>query len=155
MRPPVLFVPTAESHQTEYEKNVARGESWIKHGLKPYEGPFPELDMSKTWHCPECRELNRPLKLSSNGLTLYCTNPAYVCMEGPCEYGYSNAEGREVGKIFWSSGYELPLSTNELINLAIEANQARIASIQEMVNEAPRDIEFLEQKIIKLKAQLK
>lgn len=153
---PILMEPIRQTcNKTEHNKNVERGTAWIRAGLKPYSGEFPELDLEATWHCPECRELDRPLKLSSDKLTLLCVNPAYVCMEGTCEYEYSNAEGREKSQTFWSSGYSLPVTTNDLLNERIQGNLRAIALIEEQIKNAPADIAKLEQKISALQAQLK
>lgn len=155
MKKPVLFEPISLNNtKSEYEKNLERGKTWMEHGLKTYDGEFPELDLEYIWYCPECRELDRPLKLSPDRLSISCSNPAYVSTEGPCEYSYSNAAGREKHQIFWSEGFELPLSRRKLIEDRIESEQQGIERAKKRIEQSKQDIKNLEQEIVDLKAQL-
>ncbi|MCA2497797.1 hypothetical protein R7P75_04595 [Vibrio sp. 2175-1] len=152
---PKLFEPISlDNTKSEHEKNLERGKTWMEHGLKPYEGEFPELDLESIWYCPECRELDRPLKLSPDRLSVSCSNPAYVSAEGPCEYSYSNAAGREKHQTFWSEGFELPLSRTQLIEGWIETKQQYIKCTKKRIKQSKQDIKNLEQEIVDLKAQL-
>lgn len=107
-----------QQFEQELQYNLERHEEWSKSfpniKLQPYRGPFKHLDLEQTWFCPRCRNLNKPLVLSTNKLTLFCTAPAHTC-----EYSYSNFEERTRRKSYLGEGYSLPLSLGDVTQITI------------------------------------
>lgn len=126
---------------TEHDKNLERGKAWK---LTPYSGKFRDINLTQDWYCPDCNDGTK-LMLSYSLDCLYC--PAH---SEDCEYEYHNAEGREKYCLFWSKGFNYPLSYKELrvrkrdlLITDLSNNKARIVSLCQRNKEIELEIQTL------------
>ncbi|AUR81062.1 hypothetical protein FDJ25_gp062 [Vibrio phage Aphrodite1] len=138
----------------ELDFNLEQLKEWEQHfpnlSLKAYLGPFKHLDLTQTWFCPRCRNLDKPLLLSSDKETLYCDSHPHEC-----EYNYSNFEKRKVKKSFLGEGYSLPLSVNDVANISLRKFEDEKLKIIQERHRLDKLEEEIESHIITLKRTLK
>lgn len=136
----------------EYQKNLERGKKgkWLEYGLKPFSGPFHDIDMHQEWYCPSCQSLNAKLILSKDQLELYCNHNIYEC-----EYSYCNKEGRDQRQYFVSSGFRYPMTIRELNKAKLKSKQQALAALSKNINNLQQDIEQLKTDISELESKTK
>lgn len=140
------------NQELERKKMSERLESSNNNGrFKPYQGEFKELDFEQDWYCPHC--LRQKLKVTSDGLALFCTIGGYLC-----DYEYHNTEGREKSKVVWPDSYKLPVTLkgaieNEISSMKDETNEnakkitqirKRNQSINCKISELQKELEEIE-----------
>lgn len=90
--------------------NLQQHQRWVKifPNIKPYTGPFVQLDLTKTYYCPRCLDLNNPLVLNKEKNSLYC-NKDY----NYCEYEFKHLPERKQSLTFLEASYKLPLTEED------------------------------------------
>lgn len=90
--------------------NLQQHQRWVKMfpNIKPYTGPFVQLDLTKTYYCPRCRDFNNPLVLNKSKTVLYCDRDHNVC-----EYEFKHLAERKRSSTFLEASYSLPLTEDD------------------------------------------
>lgn len=145
-------------------------EEWGRPG-EEYEGPTHDIDLNKEWYCPQCCDgtkllLTTPPKtlMVSSGKrkknqppldppvfyeSLYC--PTYYEI---CEYGFENIEARRARGVWWSKGYQYPLSRRDLDLIQLRDVERRIKAHRKGIEDSKRAIVELEAELLERKAAL-
>lgn len=135
----------------EYTKNLERGEDWMRNfGLKPFKGPFLDIDIDRELYCPACR--TRLKKGISHQIEfLYCPNPSPIAggldVEY-CEYEYKPSNLRDITKTFLSENFRYPLTVDEV---QAKRETDKLARLEDLLKQRTK----INQQIKALKLELK